>query len=196
MRKGFSVRCGMKKLNFETIRDLEVLSYPKDPEELTLASPAVNFFTDFEKVKPLILDGDTDADTARQMMLKSHVRLKLVVDDNYKFIGIVSLDDISDQKITATQNKLNKRGQILVSDLMVGKSNLRAFDYSQIINSTIEDVIEHLKSNGQQHCLVVDRASNKIRGIFSASDISRKLGLPVNIQDQSSFYKVFSAVAS
>lgn len=186
----------MKKLNFETIRDLEYLSYPKEPEELTLASSAVNFFTDFEKVKPLIIDGDTAADTARQMMLKSHVRLKIVVDANNKFIGVVSLDDISDQKITANQSKLNKRGQILVSDLMNVKSDLRAFDYSEIANSTIEDVIAQLKTNGQQHCLVVDRASNKIRGIFSASDISRKLGLPVNIQDQSNFYRVFSAIAS
>jgi hypothetical protein len=57
-------------------------------------------------------------------------------------------------------------------------------------------VIHHLKDSGQQHCLVVDKQANKIRGIFSASDISRKLKLPINVQDKSNFYKVFTAITS
>jgi CBS-domain-containing membrane protein len=73
------------------------------------------------------------------------------------------------------------------------KKNLSTLDYNELSRATIGDVIIALKDSGQQHCLVVDKDSNKIRGIFSASDISRKLHLSIDIQEKSSFYKVFSA---
>ena len=76
---------------------------------------------------------------------------------------------------------------------MRSKNDLSALDYNQLANATIGDVISALKNSGQQHCLVVDKESNKIRGIFSASDISRMLQLPIDIQEKSSFYKVFVA---
>jgi len=80
-----------------------------------------------------------------------------------------------------------------VTDLMRSKSNLLALDYDALADATIDDVISVLKDSGQRHCLVVDKTSNQIRGIFSASDISRMLQLPINIQEKSSFYEIFVA---
>jgi CBS-domain-containing membrane protein len=82
-----------------------------------------------------------------------------------------------------------------VADLMTRKRDLMALDLNEVETSSIGDVVNLLKDNSQQHCLVVDDKTHQIRGIFSASDISRKLHLPINIQEQSSFYRVFAAVS-
>lgn len=49
---------------------------------------------------------------------------------------------------------------------------------------------------GPGSLLYVDAQTHRIRGIFSASDISRKLHLPINIQQSSDFYRVFAAVSN
>jgi len=88
-----------------------------------------------------------------------------------------------------------KRADIALTDLMTPKRDLKALDYEEVARVPISEVINKLKDCGEQHYLVIDHDTHKIRGIFSASDISRKLHLPIDIQDKSSFYKVFSATA-
>ena len=186
----------MIHLEFNEVSAVEDFFWPEEVTDISIESPAVLFFTDFEKTKPLVIDVSTSADLARLLMLREHVKLKLVVDSDDKFLGVVSLDDISEQRIAAKLSKSIKRDSITVADLMVSKRGIKGFDFSEIERVDIGSVVHHLKHNGQQHCLVVDKEMNRIRGIFSASDISRKLNLPINVQDQSSFYKVFSALAS
>ncbi|MGR6874971.1 CBS domain-containing protein [Pseudomonas sp. HK3] len=186
----------MRHLEFSEMDKVNDFSWPVEKNDISMASPATLFFTDFEKTEPLVVDASTSADLARLLMLKAHVKLKLVVDSDYKFLGIISLEEVSDQRITAQMTKNIKREDITVADLMVPKIKVKGFDFSDIAHTDIESVIYHLKDNGQQHCLVLDKQTNKIRGIFSASDISRKLGLPINVQDKSNFYRVFSAIAS
>jgi hypothetical protein len=77
---------------------------------------------------------------------------------------------------------------------MLPKREIKGFDFLEIKYAGIDAVIHHLKDSVQQQCLTVDKQANKICGIFSASDISRKLRIPINVQDKSNFYKVFSAI--
>ena len=80
-------------------------------------------------------------------------------------------------------------------DLMVAGANLLAIDIDEARKARIADVITALKTYGQQHCLVHDTKTHRIRGIFSATDVSRKLRLPIDVQDRTSFYRAFSSVA-
>ncbi len=182
----------MKNLELNEISNITYLSRPTEKLDMSMTSPATMFFTDFDQTEPLIVDASTSADLARLLMLKAHAKLNLVVDSDDKVLGVVSLEEVSDQSITAKLSKNIKRDTITVADLMVPKSNIQGLDYTQVEHADIETVIEHLKTNGQQYCLVVDKGSNKIRGVFSANDISRQLGVDIDVQDQSSFYKVFS----
>jgi len=186
----------MQKLHLHEVSHVSLLTHPEQQEAITLESAATLFFTDFERVEPQVIDAATSADLARLLMLKAHVKLKLVVDQDNQFLGVISLDDISAQNITAHTGKETKRENILVADLMTPKHKIKAFDFNEIKRSNIESIIHALKDSGLQHCLVVDSDTQKIRGVFSASDISRKLGLPINIQQTSNFYKVFSSIAS
>lgn len=185
----------MKKLNFYAVSQIDELAKPNEKQHVTLDSQALDFFTDFNQTKPLVIEASTSAVDAKMMMLKSHVRLKLVIDSKDEFIGVISVDELVDLTIVQKISEGIKREDISVTDLMRSKEDLVALDINEVTRATIGDVIDVLKDSGQQHCLVMDRDTHRIRGIFSASDISRKLHLPIDIQDRSSFYKVFSATS-
>ena len=185
----------MKRLNLYPITEVDNLAWPEEMAGLTMASPALRFFTDFTKVKPLVIDSTLSAVEVKRLMQQTHVRLKFVLNDAGQFIGIVSLDDLIDRKIVQKVSEGNRRDDIALTELMTPKTDLKALDYQEVSKASILEVVRTLKDSGEQHCLVVDLNDHKIRGIFSASDISRKLHLPIDIQDKSSFYKVFSTTA-
>ncbi|WP_297532277.1 CBS domain-containing protein [Thalassolituus sp.] len=186
----------MKKLTLYPVQKIDELVQPADFKEKTLLSPAMDFFTDFRDVEPLVIEGPVPAPEARSLMIRTHVRLKIVVDAAGHFAGVVSAADLSEQNIIAEAAGSGvPRDEVPVSDLMTRKQDLLALNIHEVSSSTIGDVIDFLQDNYQQHCLVIDEDTHQIRGVFSASDISRKLRLPVNIQEQSSFSKVFFAVS-
>ncbi len=186
----------MKKLHFYTLTDVDDLASPIDDKQLSLHSLAIDFFTDFEQVKPLVIEATMSAHAAKQLMQKAHVRLKFVVDSEDHFLGVVSHEDLNEQQLVMKLSEGFKSSDIEVGDVMQPKHRLKAFDINELKYVSIAEVIDALKESGQQHCLVLDRQSHRIRGIFSASDISRKLHLPIDISARSNFYKVFAATSS
>lgn len=185
----------MKKLTMYPVTNIDELARPADSVEFSLFSPAVEFFTDFLNVVPLVLDASTTADEARQTMLKTHVRLMFVINEKNEFIGVITADDLAERKIVQQVAKGYQREDVQVTDLMTQRRELMALSIEDVNKSSIAAIVELLKDSQQQHCLVLDRDEHKIRGIFSASDISRKLKLPIEIPHQSDFYRVFSAIA-
>src|SRR5690554_4186162 len=182
----------MSKLTLYPVSSVDELVYPEQAQCHTLESRALNFFTDFYNVEPLIIDDEVSAVDARNTMIRTHVRLKLVVDKNKQFIGIISAKELSEQNILARSlQQQTPRDEIRVADLMIRKTDLLALHFDEVNQASIGDVVQFLKDNHQQHCLVLDGDLHQIRGIFSASDISRKLKLPLNIHEQTSFSKVF-----
>ncbi|MEL7400681.1 MAG: histidine kinase, partial [Pseudomonadota bacterium] len=112
-------------------------------------------------------------------------------------VGLIDADDLIDRLIVQKVSQGTPRSDVLVEQLMTPRKDLLALDIQRLQGASIGDVIEALQDSGKQHCLVIDSQSHRIRGVFSASDISRKLHLPINIQDKSSFYRVFaSSIAS
>jgi len=186
-------RNDMRKLHLYPASHYEEMVWPEEIDSLSLETPALDFFTDFKSNRPLVIESSVSAIEVQKLMKKAHVRLKFVINPQYQFLGVVSTDDLVDRLIVQKTSEGFKREEIAVTELMRPKKNLSTLDYNELSRATIGDVIIALKDSGQQHCLVVDKDSNKIRGIFSASDISRKLHLSIDIQEKSSFYKVFSA---
>lgn len=184
----------MNRLNFHTLEAVDQLIQPDDYQLFDLNSSALDLLTDFTRVNPLVIDSDTSADDAEKLMLKTHVKLKMVINSNNDFIGLISYEDISAQKIMRLVSKGRRREDIKVADLMIDRSTIQALNYSDISSATVGDVVDSLKRNGVQHCLVVDADSHHIRGLISASDIARKLHLAIPIHQQPSFVDIFSAI--
>tara|TARA_R110001606_G_scaffold95701_1_gene211740 strand:- start:139 stop:696 length:558 start_codon:yes stop_codon:yes gene_type:complete len=183
----------MKILDFHPTTEIDELAWPEENYDLTIDSPALLFFTDFQNNKPLVVESTSSVLNVKELMQKEHVRLKFVIDDKKHFIGVVSSDDIIERKIVQKVSEGLERAEIVVAELMTPKKDLKALDWKNISTASISDVITALKNNGERHCLVLDRENHKIRGIFSASDISRRLRLNIDIQEKTSFSKVFTA---
>ncbi|SIS45462.1 CBS domain-containing protein [Neptunomonas antarctica] len=184
----------MKSLTLYTTNPVDELVVTHEHAVISLGSSALDIFTDFKDVNPFIIDENISAIEAERLMKKSHVRLKLVVDHDKKFLGVVSLDDLNNQEIMKKLSEGYDRNDLTITDFFQPKSKLKAFDYAELCHATIFDVVEVLKNNAQQHCLVIDRTQHKIRGVISASDIARRLQIAVDITKASSFVGIYNAV--
>lgn len=185
----------MKTLNFYNAEPADELVWPDQARQVALDSPALTIFTDFKEQTPLIIDVTTTAVEAEHLMKQEHVRMKMVVDKDGKFVGIVDSNDLNERELLKRIAKGNSRNDIMAADFMRRKKTLKALDYEEVEKSTVEDVIETLKRSGQQHCLVIDRKSHQIRGVISASDLARHLSLPIDINTDSSFLAIFKAIS-
>jgi len=185
----------MKNMKLLALSSIDHLVHPEEFDEITINSPAVSVFTDFKKHKPQEIDSDIPAVQVKFLMQKSHVRLKLVVDKQSELLGTISLDQLSDQNFLILQNKGLGRGDILVKNLMTPREEIKALEYKELMTSTIADVIETLKKDGVQHCLVVESKEHQIRGVISTSDIARRLHISLDIETKTaSFVDVFNAI--
>lgn len=184
----------MKRFNIYPIESVDELAHPEFSNSITLDSPALSVMTDFKYHEPLVAGSSDRAADIEQSMLRSHVRMKLVVNDQDQVVGIVSLDDLNAQEMLKRVTKGMSRDDLSAADFMRHKNTLRALDYHELRQATVRDLVQTLKDNEHQHYLVVDRKEHKIRGVISASDLARKLHLDININSRSSFVNVYSAL--
>ncbi len=185
----------MRNLRLYNTEEGDDLRWQQDPASFTLGTPAIKFLIDFDRMDPVAVSATTTVDELRSIMLNTQLRLAPVKDAYGHFIGIISFDDLSDQRLLQKQAEGTPRRDLKVSDLMIRRRDLIAFDALEVAESTIADVIWAMKKNGQSYCLMLEREAHTIHGVFSASDISEKLRLPVNIDDRTSFYRVFAPVS-
>lgn len=181
----------LELINIETV---DHLTYPEEFHELTFESPALEIFTDFKHYKPLIIEKNTNIVEAEQLMKKTHTNLRLVVNDVDEFIGILTSTDIQSENITMLMKNGIKRDEIFIGEVMTPRSEVKAISYEALSHSSIADVIDTLKANGQQHCLVLDTKLHLIRGIIAASDIAKRIHLPISIVKRPTFIEIFRAI--
>ena len=165
---------------------------PDENFEITIDSPALDIFTDFKKTAPLVIEQSIDVVTAEDLMKKTHVKLKLVLDHG-DFVGTIAYEDLVGEKVMSRVNHIH-RADILVSEIMTPRHCLKAIDFNDIQKARVRDIIETLKNEGRQHFLVIDTEGHYIRGIFSASDIARRLHVPINIDRVSTFVDIYKAL--
>ena len=184
----------MKKLQMFSLDSVDHLVQPDEVVRVTVESPAVLIFTDFNKSQPLVIDSQTKATEAEHEMRKAHVKLKFVVDQSLEVIGVVSFQDLSSEAVIKMVASGVSRSKLLVNDLMRERSTLRSIEISDLEQATVGDVIHTLQENGEQHCLVIDHSKHHIRGLISASDIARRLHLPVIIEQTPTFVSIFKSL--
>lgn len=160
--------------------DVDHLLSPESINQLVnLRSPAVEVMTDFSAVSPVTILESIAIDEALERMKSQHVRMLFVTSAAGKFCGVITAQDIMGNKVMVYMSSHSVgREEVNVSHIMLDKLHLRSLTFDQVQHSRIGDIMLTLKSSGDQHLLVVDESSlgiKRIRGIISASDISRKL---------------------
>ena len=184
----------MRSLDLYDVEQVDELAWPENYQEVTVNSPADVVLTDFKKHKPFVIDEGVSAHQTEQLMMNAHVRLKIVVDKENKFVGIISLTDIHHQEIMKRVAAGHSHDELLVTDFMQPKSALKAIDYADVMHASVGDLLETLKANGERHCLVVNKNEHNIRGVISASDIVRTLKLNFDLTAPPTFVDIFKTV--
>jgi CBS domain containing-hemolysin-like protein len=186
----------MKTLSLYNTESIDTLVWPAEEYALSTKTPALSILTDFRQHTPRVIDASVRAIDLEQHMKASHVKMKIVLDAKEKFIGIVSLNDLSEENILKKIDKNTTRAELLVSDFMHKRETLKCFDYNELSKATVGDVLEAQKNNHQQHCLVIDRERHEIRGLISARDVARLVKRSVDIDSHLSFELLFDELAA
>lgn len=181
----------MKHFALYDAERIDQLVRPEYFEKVSRDSSAMQVFTDFRVYEPLVIDATTTAVEAENMMKRSHVRLKLVIDENGSFKGVVALEDLSNAEIIKKVAEGYNREELQVADMMRKRQDLKVFDFHELEAMTVYDVLVVLRQYGHQHCLVVEREHHQIRGVISASDIARKLKMDISIQQPPKFAELY-----
>lgn len=185
----------MKKLNVFAVAAQDHLVQPEEFEDIQANTSALAILTDFRSHKPHMVDSNLEASEAVEIMKAEDVVIKIVVDDRKEFVGVISVDDLSEHNLLLKQLALHvRRDELLVRDLMHGRDAISAVDYDQFKYASVADVVSTLKKSHQEYLLVVDKDAHHIRGIVSSRDISRRLRVPVKIEKELTFADIFSAI--
>lgn len=147
-------------------------------------SPAIEAMTDFSRVNAVTIAAAASLDEANARMVLRGVRLLMVTGPDDAVEGLISARDILGEKpMQLAQSRAGKRHDLTVRDLMVPVDRIDTLYLNEVLHARVSDILNALKSLGRQHIMVedVDPASGlpRVRGIFSATQIGRLLGVPV-----------------
>lgn len=157
------------------------------PRPITLDSPALEAMTDLRKVLAATISAGESIVRATQLMIARRVRLLLVVSDDGRIEGLISARDTMGAKpVRILQERRGATHEDLrVADLMVPRKAIDVLDIDTVSRAVVGSVLETLKQNGRQHALVLESSpvsdSEVVRGIFSATQIARQLGIALPI---------------
>jgi len=178
----------MALLDFYATTESDELAWPQLCNDYNCDSPASQFFIDYNSVKPITIENHMSAAEVEDLMMKAHLSLNVVVDSENKFKGIISRDTLNKMTIIQKTSGGVKWNDLDMSEFMTKKNELKALDYSDVMDATIGDIISTLKDFGEPHCLVVDRDEHRIRGVFSVCEIAKQLNMPIVIQKKTANY--------
>jgi hypothetical protein len=151
---------------------------------VTLDSPAVDVMTDLTHVAAVTVDPGVLIRTALEKMIYGGVRLLLVTTPQNAVIGVITAHDIQGEKPTQFATSVGVGyEEVMVRDIMTPAEHVDVLSIDEVRKATVGDVIATLKRVGRQHALVEETghegANRAIRGIFSTTQISRQIGVPV-----------------
>jgi CBS-domain-containing membrane protein len=152
------------------------------PDRVTLEAPALHVMTDFQAVTAVIvLSGDT-MDEAHRRMIQRGVRLLLVVDQDRCVVGVItSMDLLGEKPMRVVSQRGIRRDDLLVRDVMTPQAALEVLDFDAVRTAKVGHIVSTLKRSGRQHAVVAERSSatHTVRGVFSATQIARQLGVAI-----------------
>ena len=156
------------------------VAQPPAPARVSLDDPALSVMTDLAATAAAITHPDEFADKAHALMLERGVRLLFVLDRESRLAGVITATDLLGEKpMRIVQSHGIARSQIRVAELMTPAGSLEAIPFAEVSHMRVGHVLATLKSVGRQHLLVTDEDGRRVRGLFSASQVARQLGLPV-----------------
>ncbi len=152
------------------------------PAKVSLDTPAIMTMTDLRQVAALTIEPNVSIEWALMRMREGGVRLLLVVNHDNELVGLITSTDIQGEKPLRFVKEMRLRhSEIPVREIMVPRDKLEFISMEEVLKASVGNVLETLRRVGRKHALVYDSdqrsGGTSVRGIFSASRLSRQLGL-------------------
>jgi CBS-domain-containing membrane protein len=113
-------------------------------------------------------------------MIERHVRLLFVLDPQAAIVGVITATDLLGEKpMRFMQSHGVARTDISVADLMTPASMLEAIPLQDVSQMRVGHIVATHKAVRRQHLMVAEDNGRRVRGLFSASQVARQLGLEV-----------------
>jgi CBS-domain-containing membrane protein len=153
------------------------------PERVTLEAPALQVMTDFRAVTAVIVLSGDSLEEAHRRMIQRSVRLLLVVDQDRRVVGVITATDILGEKpMRVIAQRGIHRQELVVRDVMTPQEILEVLDLGAVRTAKVGHIVATLQRSGRQHAVVVEedaQARQTVRGVFSATQIARQLGIAI-----------------
>lgn len=167
---------------------------------VTLDSPALDVMTDLARVPAVSIGSDASLDAANSYMIARGVRSLFVMHDSGGICGLITATDIlGERAMRVAHTRGMTRGELSVSDVMTPLGSVVAFTLRDVAAAKVGHVVASLQQASRHHGLVGEpmaHGGERIRGIFSATEIARQLGEPIHIPDiATTFAEVEQALA-
>jgi CBS domain-containing protein len=153
------------------------------PKPVRADSPAIEAMTDFRQVAAATIGATATIGEATHAMIARGVRLLIVVDADRAVVGLITArDTMGERPINLMRERGLVHGELTVADLMHPRNAIDVLDIGTVLRAEVGHILATLKEAGRQHALVVDRdqlsREEIVRGVFSATQIGRQLGIP------------------
>jgi CBS-domain-containing membrane protein len=153
------------------------------PERVGVDDPASLVMTDLKSVSAVLIGPNDSIDEALRRMKQRGVRLLLVVDANRKVVGLITATDLLGEKPMQFVLQSGVRHEdVLVHHIMTPQERLEVLNLDDVLSAKVGHIVATLRKAGRQHAVVVQVDVNRqhtVRGLFSASQIARQLGVAI-----------------
>jgi len=163
-------------------------------ERVAIDDPALDAMTDFNLVTAVVIRPTDGIDDALARMKQRKVRSLLVIDGERVVVGLITATDVLGEKpMRLVESHKVRHEDILVRDIMTPIHKLEAIDIGVVRTAKVGHVLATLQKSGRQHTLVLD-TDGRVRGMFSATQIARQLGVEAESINPREIMKTFSEI--
>ncbi|MCG7600743.1 CBS domain-containing protein [Halomonas sp. McH1-25] len=173
-------------LTLESLGPVSRIAQPTaSTPSLGLDSPARALLTDFQVTRAHCIAASSPTTRALEAMKQAGVRLLMVVDAQERFTGVITARELIGGRLVtlAMQRRQIDREDVTVEMVQTPHDQLHALPLAKLERARIGDLVETLRSSGDQHLLVTEPDADgqpRIRGLISTTDISQALGIKLD----------------
>jgi CBS domain-containing protein len=169
---------------------------PSAPGRVGLDDPAFSVMTDLREVSAATTRPEETIAAAQAIMVRRGVRLLFVLAHDGCVAGVITTTDLLGEKpVRFMQDRGIAHAEILVEDIMTRASMLEALSILDVAQMRVGHIVATLKQAGRNHLLVSEDNGRRVRGLFSASQLARQLGMEVQtFEVASSFAEIEAAL--
>ena len=150
------------------------------PGRVTLDDPAFAVMTDLREVRAATTVPNESIDRAQALMVQRGVRLLFVLDEHGALLGVMTATDLLGEKpMRISHARSIPHSELAVADLMTPASRLEAIPVQDVAQMRVGHIVATMKAVRRQHLMVSEDAGTRVRGLFSASQVARQLGVQV-----------------